>query len=133
MRKRKSRVVSEVNVTSLVDVTMVLLIIFIIAAPFMRSGVKVDLPEAARRDPQDQRSILITIDRQSAIFVNNERTSMENLVPAIKRLQDGAPKTPVMIEGDQSVVYGEVIRVMDAIRQAGIENVGLVLQPVRRR
>lgn len=113
--------------TPLVDVTLVLLIIFMISAPFMRSGVRVDLPKAEARQPQPQRSIIITIDRTGQTFVNQTRVEEEALVPTIMRIRSRSADLPVLVEGDAAVVYGRVITVMDAVRRAGIENVGLVL------
>lgn len=119
--------------TSLVDVTLVLLIIFIISAPFMRAGVRVDLPKAETRESQPQRSIIIAIDRFSQIFLNQEKVTAEELVPKITRLRNRTPNLPVLIEGDATVAYGQVVQVMDAIRRAGIENVGLVLEAPEKR
>lgn len=118
--------------TPLVDVTLVLLIIFIISAPFMRSGVRVNLPKAETRQPQPQRAIIITIDRAGQIFLNQERVTMETLPSKILRLRVSAPNLPVLIEGDATVAYGQVIAIMDAIRRAGIDNVGLVLEAVEK-
>lgn len=113
--------------TPLVDVTLVLLIIFIISAPFMRSGVRVDLPKAEARQPQPQRSIIISIDRTGQTFVNQTRVEEAALVPTIMRVRSRSADMPVLVEGDSAVPYGRVIAVMDAVRRAGIENVGLVL------
>ena len=134
MKKRSSKVISDVNVTSLVDVTMVLLIIFIIAAPFMRAGVKVELPKAENRSPQPREAILIAIDGQKQIYVNQKQVSVDNLSGVVKQLVSAAPQLPVLVEGNAAVPYGEVIALMDAVRNAGVENVGLVLEtPSRRR
>jgi biopolymer transport protein ExbD len=116
-------------VTSLVDVTLVLLIIFIISAPFMRAGVKVDLPKAEARESQPQKAIIIAIDRMGQIFFNQAKVTAEGLVSKVSQLRSRSPDLPVLIEGDTAVPYGQVIRVMDALRRAGIENVGLVLEP----
>ncbi len=128
MRNRKPKIVSNINVTPLVDVTLVLLIIFIISAPFMRSGVRVNLPKAETRQPQPQRAIIITIDRAGQIFLNQDKVTMETLASKVLGLRSSAPNLPVLIEGDATVAYGQVIAIMDAIRRAGIDNVGLVLE-----
>lgn len=133
MKKRSSKVISDVNVTSLVDVTMVLLIIFIIAAPFMRAGVKVDLPKAENRSPQPQEAILVVIDGQKQVFVNQKKVEPKNLAVVVKQLRIASPSLPVLVEGDARVPYGDVIAVMDAVRNAGVENVGLVLEFPNKR
>lgn len=122
------KIAPDINVTSLVDVTMVLLIVFIISAPFMRSGVKVDLPKAGARESQPQRAIVIAIDRTNRIFVNQETVTMENLVARVVQLHKSSPSLPILLEGDAAVAYGQIIKIMDAVRRAGIENVGLVLE-----
>jgi biopolymer transport protein ExbD len=123
------KIAPDINVTSLVDVTMVLLIVFIISAPFMRSGVQVDLPKAETRQPQPQRAIIIAIASSGQLFINQEKVTMENLSARVTQLHDRAPNLPILIEGDASVAYGQVIKIMDAVRRAGIDNVGLVLEP----
>ncbi len=123
------KIAPDINVTSLVDVTMVLLIVFIISAPFMRSGARVDLPKAEIRESQPQRAIIITVDRNGQLFLNQEKVTMENLAAKVTQLRDRAPALPILIEGDAAVAYGQVIKIMDAVRRAGIENVGLVLEP----
>ncbi|MCI0699097.1 biopolymer transporter ExbD [candidate division KSB1 bacterium] len=129
MRNRRVKIAPDINVTSLVDVTMVLLIVFIISAPFMRSGVRVDLPKAEARESQPQRAIIIAVDRNGQLFLNQEKVTMENLAAKITQLRDRAPNLPILIEGDAAVAYGQVIKIMDAVRRAGSENVGLVLEP----
>ena len=123
------KIAPDINVTSLVDVMMVLLIIFMISAPFMRAGVKVDLPKAGSRAAQPQRAIIIAVDRMSQLAVNEEKVTMENLAARVTQLHKNSPELPILLEGDAGVAYGQVIKVMDAVRRAGIENVGLVLEP----
>jgi biopolymer transport protein TolR len=129
VRSRRVKIAPDINVTSLVDVTMVLLIVFIISAPFMRAGVRVDLPKAEARESQPQRAIIIAVDRAGELFLNQEKVTMENLAVKITQLRARAPNLPILIEGDAAVAYGQVIKIMDAVRRAGIENVGLVLEP----
>lgn len=123
------KIAPDINVTSLVDVMMVLLIIFMISAPFMRAGVKVDLPKAGARAAQPQRAIIIAVDRMSQLAVNEEKVTMENLAARVTQLHKNSPELPILLEGDAGVAYGQVVKVMDAVRRAGIENVGLVLEP----
>ncbi len=123
------KIAPDINVTSLVDVMMVLLIIFMISAPFMRAGVKVELPKASARTSQPQRAIIIAVDRTNQLAVNAERITMENLAARVTQLHKSSPDLPILLEGDASVAYGQIIKVMDAVRRAGIANVGLVLEP----
>lgn len=128
MRKQRSKVVSDINVTPLVDVILVLLIIFIITSPFLRSGAKVDLPRAVVRQPQSQRAVLVTVDRAGQAFVNADRVPLPQIGAAVSAALQRSPGLPVLIEGDTKTEYGKIVSVMDMIRQAGIENVGLVLE-----
>jgi biopolymer transport protein ExbD len=122
------KIAPDINVTSLVDVTMVLLIVFIISAPFMRAGVKVDLPKAGAREAQPQRAIIIAIDRANQIFVNQDKVTMEGVAARVVQLRKSSPSLPILLEGDAAVAYGQIVKIMDAVRRAGIENVGLVLE-----
>jgi biopolymer transport protein ExbD len=123
------KIAPDINVTSLVDVMMVLLIIFMISAPFMRAGVKVELPKASARESQPQQAIIIAVDRTNQLSVNAEKITMENLAARVTQLHKSSPNLPILLEGDASVAYGQVIKIMDAVRRAGIANVGLVLEP----
>ena len=114
--------------TPLVDVILVLLIIFIITAPFVRSGAKVSLPRAAVRQPHAQRAVLVTVDRTGQAFVNSDRVPLAEIGGAVATAMQRSPGLPVLIEGDGKAEYGSIVRVMDMIRQAGVENVGLVLE-----
>ncbi len=115
--------------TPLVDVMLVLLIIFIISAPLLRSGTKVTLPKAAVRESQPQRAVLVTIDRGGQAFVNGERVALGEIGGRVSTLVARAPELPVLIEGDTEAEYGKIVAVMDLVRQAGIQNVSLVLEP----
>ncbi|MCG3156919.1 MAG: Biopolymer transport protein ExbD [bacterium] len=130
MRNSKTKIVSDINVTSLLDIAFVLLIVFIIAAPFMRSGVKVDLPGTIAPQPQPPRAIVVTVSRTGEAFVDGERTALAGIGASISAKLKNAPNQPVLIEGDTRAEYGKIVAVMDMVRQAGIQNVGLILEPL---
>ncbi len=130
MRNSKTKIVSDINVTSLLDIAFVLLIVFIIAAPFMRSGVKVDLPGTIAPQPQPQRAIVVTVSRTGEAFVDGERLPLGDIGAKISTKLKNAPNQPVLIEGDTRTEYGKVVAVMDMVRLAGIQNVGLLLEPI---
>ncbi len=133
MRNSKTKIVSDINVTSLLDIAFVLLIVFIIAAPFMRSGVKVDLPGTIAPQPQPPRAIVVTVSRTGEAFVDGERTALTGIGTSISAKLKNAPNQPVLIEGDTRAEYGKIVAVMDMVRQAGIQNVGLILEPLAAR
>ena len=113
-RKRHKKLMSEINVVPYIDVMLVLLVIFMITAPLLSQGVKVDLPQAASQpvESQDQETLVVTVDREGRYYLDDRRISSEELrrkVAAILRLR---PKTPVLIRGDRTATYGEVVKAM---------------------
>ncbi|MEW6332501.1 MAG: protein TolR [Pseudomonadota bacterium] len=130
-RKRHKKLMSEINVVPYIDVTLVLLVIFMITAPLLSQGVKVDLPRAAAKpvESQDQETLIVTVDRQGNYFLDDRRIAPEELrrkVAAILRLR---PKTPVLIRGDRQADYGEVVKAMTLLQSAGAPSVGLLTEP----
>ncbi len=133
-RKRHKKLMSEINVVPYIDVMLVLLVIFMITAPLLSQGVKVDLPRAAAQpvESQDQETLVVTVDRQGNYFLDDRRISPEELrrkVAAILRLR---PKTPVLIRGDRQADYGEVVKAMTLLQSAGAPSVGLLTEPPSR-
>ena len=124
---------SEINVTPLVDVMLVLLIIFMIAAPMLTTGVNVDLPKAdAQRMDIDQEHPLITVQRDQRIFLFEEEVSLDVLRERLvtdERIRD---VDEVFVQADEQVPYGVVAQVLALVRQAGIGKMGLVTDPVTR-
>jgi len=130
-RHRRKRLMSEINVVPLIDVMLVLLVVFMITAPKLAQSVKVDLPNVAagQVDTSDRESIIVTIDRQGVYFLNDRRISESELRrEAAERLRKRR-QTPVFVRGDQQVPYGEVVRIMALLKEAGAPGVGLLTQP----
>jgi biopolymer transport protein TolR len=132
--RNKRRPMSEINVVPYIDVMLVLLIIFMVTAPMLMQGVKVDLPEAAA-DPvenQDSEPLIVSVNASGELFLN---TGNEKQILSLATIRDrvGAvmrrnPDKPVLIWGDEAVPYGEVVTVMVALQQAGAPSVGLVTE-----
>lgn len=124
---------SEINVTPLVDVMLVLLIIFMVAAPMLTTGVNVDLPKAdAPRMDIDQDQPLITVQRDQRIFLFDEEVSLDVLRQRLvtdERIRD---VDEVFVQADEQVPYGAVAQVLALVRQAGIGKMGLVTDPLTR-
>lgn len=123
---------SEINVTSLVDVTLVLLIVFIITAPLLRSGMRVDLPQAAAKEIDPKKAILLTITKSGELYWYKEKISLEVLKSRLEKRKASNRLQPILLQGDKAVFYGKVIEVMDVIKQLEIEKLGLVLKPRQR-
>jgi biopolymer transport protein TolR len=129
-RRSRRAPMAEINVTPLVDVMLVLLIIFMVTAPLMTSGVQVDLPESkAEALAQEQEPIAVTIDPSGTIFVNDEPMTAETLPARLDALkaassEEGGPR--VHLRADQTLNYGQVIAVMGELNRAGLRRVALV-------
>jgi biopolymer transport protein TolR len=125
---------SEINVTPLVDVMLVLLIIFMVAAPMLTTGVNVDLPKAdAPRMDIDQEHPLITVQRDQRIFLFDEEVSLDVLRERLVNDQRIREVDEVFVQADEQVPYGAVAQVLALVRRAGIGKMGLVTDPLTRK
>ena len=135
MRRRRAgrlHVNAEINVVSLIDVMMLLLVIFMITAPLMQGGVDVKLPVADAKPLESKSSLVISINRAGAIFVNGDTLSYGEFRGSFKALVEGKPSTKtqgVSIQADARADWQMVARVLAVVRSAGIERVGLVTDP----
>jgi biopolymer transport protein TolR len=129
--RRSSRPMSEINVTPMVDVMLVLLIIFMITAPLLTTGVQVDLPEApaAAIKGQDE-PISVSIDREGKVFMGDDEITLDALVVRLQTIAATNPDVRVFVRGDQGIDYGHVMRVVGTIHTAGLRKVALVTYPV---
>lgn len=135
MRSRDTRGITrykpmaEINVTPFVDVMLVLLIVFMVAAPLLQVGVPVDLPRAeAQKLPEDNTPLTISIDQTGAIFIEDTEISREELIPrleAIAKTRAGT-ETRIYLRGDRQLDYGQVMVLMSAINRAGFTKLALV-------
>lgn len=133
-RKRRKKLMSEINVVPYIDVMLVLLVIFMITAPLLSQGVKVDLPQAAARpvDSQDNETLVVTVDRDGKYFLDDRRISGDELSRKVGKILRLRPQTPVLIRGDRQSNYGEVVKAMTLLQAAGAPSVGLLTEPPRK-
>jgi len=124
---------ADINVTSLVDIAFVLLIIFMIAAPMMHGGVDVQLPRAVARPLSIKEGLVITVDRSGQVFVDQDRMSFAEFQAGIRSIIARRKPSGVYLRGDRGAAYGDVVRVLAAIREAGVADVGLVAEEEPRR
>ena len=118
---------SNINVTPLVDVMLVLLIVFMITAPMLTVGVQVDLPQTrANQLNSDADPLIITMNKNREIFIQDAVVSLEDLIPRLKAISKVNSKTRIFVRGDNLLPYGEVIEIMGKIQTAGYEKVALV-------
>ena len=131
-RGRRGRApLSEINVTPLVDVMLVLLIIFMVAAPMMTTGVDVDLPRArAPRIELDEEKLLLTITDDEKVYLGETEVPFERLEQALLNNQRLQTEKEIYVNADSEVRYGFVVQVLALVRRAGIEKLGLVTDPL---
>ncbi len=134
-KRSKHRPMSEINVVPYIDVMLVLLIIFMVTAPMLMQGVKVDLPEASA-DPvenQDSEPVIVSIDAAGQLYLNlgqdeKQVLSLPTIAQRVGAVIRRSPDKPVLVWGDRAVPYGEVVAVMVALQEAGAPSVGLVTE-----
>ena len=129
MRKSRYLSISEINVTNLVDVTMVLLIIFMITAPLLRSGIEVKLPKSESQDLKPHEGVVVTLTRDHMLYVNDEEVAPERFELLLLRRYTESGKKLVLLKADEEIPYGRVIRLMDQVKGVGISNLGLIVEP----
>jgi biopolymer transport protein TolR len=117
---------ADINVTSLIDVVLVLLIVFMITAPIMQGGVDVELPRAEARPLQAKEGMVVSVTRDGRIFIDNTAVTYRDFRATFRSLVTTRKPNGVYLQADAGVPYGQVVRVLAVIRTAGIQNVGLV-------
>ena len=125
---------SEINVTPMVDVMLVLLIVFMVTAPLLTVGVQIDLPKIKAKILQGQdEPLAITIDAQGQVYLQDTEIDIEGLVPRLRAITDNNPDVRIFVRGDASVNYGRVMEVMGTVNVAGYKKVALVTQQQKKR
>ena len=126
----KGRLMSDINVTPFVDVMLVLLIIFMVTAPMMTNGVKVDVPRTTHeRMDVNEKTLVISIDASRHVFINKYELNASEVREKLPTILDVKRTGDVYLKADKSLPYGLVMDVMAQIRDAGIEHIGLVTEP----
>jgi len=121
------RPVAEINVTPLVDVVLVLLIIFMVTAPFLQGGLEINLPKVATKGLDVREGLIISIRQDKTIAVGDRVVSDDGFEDALRKA--GATERPVFLKADTGVPYGEVVKLIARMRHAGVASLGLVTQP----
>jgi biopolymer transport protein TolR len=131
MRRGRSRMPlnGEINVVSLIDVMMLLMVIFMITAPIMQGGVDVALPRAEARPLEPKQGLVVTVNRRGEIFVDQTRLTYSEFRASFRALASSRARDGVYLRADQGVPYGTVVRVLAVMRTAGVGDVGLVAEP----
>ncbi len=125
--KKRHKPMSEINVTPFVDVMLVLLIIFMVAAPLLTVGIPIDLPNSAAKPlPENTKPLSVTIDGSGQLYLQDEKINLEELVPRLKVIFANRTDGRIYIHGDKAVDYGSVMKVMGLMNGAGFSRVALV-------
>ena len=121
---------ADINVTPLVDVVLVLLIIFMVTAPVLQSGIEVNVPHTRTVKEITEERLVISIDKSQRVFLGNDPININQIGPALKqRIRDPRHQS-IYLRSDEDVPFGAFATVMDAIKQSGISNVSIVTQPI---
>lgn len=124
---RTYRAMADINIANLVDVVLVLLIIFMISAPLLQSGIEVDLPKTkAAMIEEEAEGVVVTIDAKGGIYINDVWSRMENFEKSLKKELAAKNTKSVYLRGDSTVYYGTAIGVIGKMKEMGIEQIGLV-------
>jgi biopolymer transport protein TolR len=128
-RPRPSTPMSDINMTPLIDVMLVLLVIFMITAPLMSSSLRLDLPKADGAKPSEAAAVLaVGLDREGRLFIGEQRSSLEELRQKAKEAAQKNPATEVHLRADSTAPYGKVAELIGLLQQAGLTRIGFVAE-----
>lgn len=130
-RGRTQSALADINITPLVDVVLVLLLIFMVTAPVLQSGIEVAVPQTRSVNQVTEERAVITIDKDQNVFLQDKPVNVHNLASILSR--SPSAKKVVYVRADQKVPFGAFASVMDEVKQAGITNISIVTQPLSAR
>ncbi len=131
-RGRSRALMSEINVTPFVDVMLVLLIIFMVTAPLISTGVKVDIPPSVAKPlPQDDKPLAVSLKADGSVWLQDTEVQVNTLIERMRAIADVSKETRIFVRADEKLPYGQVMQVMGMINQAGFNKVALVTQPMK--
>lgn len=123
---------SEINMVPFIDVVLVLLIIFMITAPILQSGIEVDVPKTHTVKEITQQRLVVTMDKNQLLYLGNDPINIHQLADKIKK-QSKSQKDVIFLRADETVPFGAFCTVIDTLRQSGISNISIVTQPINDR
>ncbi|HNY31144.1 MAG TPA: biopolymer transporter ExbD [Fibrobacteria bacterium] len=134
MRRRRMPLPQpDMNLTNLMDVVLCILVVFMITAPLMTQGVKVELPKAESPALDEKKSVTVSFDGERRIFVDGEETTRESFRESFQKAWGGIADKAVLIEGDRSVPYGLVLETVGTIQEAGATKIGFLTDPPSKK
>jgi biopolymer transport protein TolR len=130
-RGKTQTAMSDINITPLVDVVLVLLLIFMVTAPVLQSGIQVAVPQTRTVNQLTEEHLVVTIDKGQTVYLQDKPVNIHDL-PALLAANSANQKKVIFVRSDQAVPFGAFASVMDAIKQAGISNISIVTQPIEK-
>ncbi len=127
-RRKTPTLLTEINVTPFVDVMLVLLIIFMVTAPLLHTGVGVDLPKTSVGSMEIREENVVTLRKDGGVFLNEKRVTFKELSSKLRSLSAATPGAEVFLRADKGLPYGDVMKTMGIIKQSGIERLGMVTE-----
>lgn len=125
-----SGAIADINVTPLVDVMLVLLVIFMVTAPILQQGVPIDLPKVAAGPLSgEEEQLVVNVAKSGEVYLNDTPYALPQLTEKLRAIATARPDRTIYVRADQAVPYGDVMRAMAAVRDAGMQKVGLVTEP----
>lgn len=129
MKRREYRPLAELNITNLADISITLLIIFLITAPAMRSAIDVAIPKTTTTEARPEEGLVVTVTEKGEIFIQDKRVSLPYFEDELRMNISTNPSQPIYLRADKNASYGLVIVVVGKIKDAGVNNLGLVVEP----
>jgi biopolymer transport protein TolR len=126
---RHRRFLAEINVIPLVDVVLVLLIIFMVTAPMLYRGMDIKLPTSSSNTIKPEERLVLTVERDQQVYLDKERVLAAQVEGKLRAAKERNPEVSVYLRADKDVPYGTVVQVMDGVKRAGIEKLGMVTDP----
>ena len=127
---RTQSALADINITPLVDVVLVLLIIFMVTAPVLQSGIEVNVPKTRMVKEITEERLVISIDKRQRVFLGNDPINVNQIASTLRRKVRDPQGQSIFLRADENVPFGAFATVMDAVKQAGITNVSIVTQPL---
>lgn len=132
--RRSKTALSDINVTPLVDVMLVLLIIFMVTAPLMQQGIDVNLPKAKGKElASEEERIIVTVTKGNKIYINKNLIELSELGKKLQKIYERRADKEIFLKADKDIPFGFVVRTMAEIRSAGIEKLGMITEPVENK
>lgn len=126
-RRSANRPMAEINVTPMVDVMLVLLIVFMVAAPLLTVGVPIDLPETKAPEMNtDSKPVTITVTLEGGMFLGDQPVTLDNLIEQLSIAAPGGAEERILLKGDQAANYGAIMKIMGVLSDAGYKKIGLI-------